>query len=261
MILIAPAKINLGLNVFKKEKDFKKHRIYSLMTKIDELHDIVEIEENQQCSENVIQYYLDKNEFFIQDCIVSRTIKYLNEKFQLKNKYKISIKKHIPLGGGLGGGSSDAATVIKAIFKYENITLNELDLYDIALNLGSDIPFFLTEYKSGIVSNYGDKIQNFELPPKLKITVHIVNTSISTPIVFKEFENMDNKLDNINNYELFIKSINDESNIVLINDLQKPCFKLQPELENFWNEFSSLHDYITLTGSGATIIGLDYKKG
>ena len=151
MKIKAYAKINLCLKVFKKDNE-SKHQIDSVLLLYKKLFDTIKIKKNKTFS---ISYFYRKQKIEVENCLVTKTINYLKEKFQLDCNYKIIIKKKIPFGSGLGGGSSDAASIINFLIEGKEINL---DLRDIALKLGSDIPFFLSGYKIARARNYGELV-------------------------------------------------------------------------------------------------------
>jgi len=127
------AKINLGLEVLSKRND-GFHSISSVITKINLFDEItVEIANKNSISQKGI---LQKEN------IIFKVINYMQNKYKI-NKLNIFVKKNIPYSSGLGGGSSNAATVIKLINNLFNLNLDSKEIFDIGLLFGSDVPFFL----------------------------------------------------------------------------------------------------------------------
>ena len=118
--LISPAKINLNLKVINFDKELKKHKLSSKVA-IIKLHDVIEI--NQSNDLKVV--YRDKNrkKIIIKNDLVKKTIKYFDKKYQKKSKFNILVKKQIPVGYGIGGGSSNAASILKFLYKFHEINL------------------------------------------------------------------------------------------------------------------------------------------
>ena len=130
------AKVNLFLHVLNKRKD-GYHNISSLLSRID-LCDVITITESSKLE--IIYKGLQSKE--IVDDNILKLFTLLKEKDLIKNfNYKIIIEKRIPIGAGLGGGSSNVAAIIN-VLKDLNIFKDNVDIVSIARHLGSDIEFF-----------------------------------------------------------------------------------------------------------------------
>ena len=156
IIIKAPAKINLFLHILNKRDD-GYHNIKSGITFIN-LYDEVCIKKNNSM---IIQYsgtFKSSYDFF-EDCIIKKTLKFLN----LDNKVnlKINIKKNIPIQAGLGSASSNAVALIKGLEKLEIIKINKD--YKFYSQLGTDIPVFLYG-KNALVEGIGEKVFKHEFP-------------------------------------------------------------------------------------------------
>ena len=135
--ILAPAKINLCLRVGKRRED-GFHRVATLFAAID-LHDRLELEPSQA---TVV-------EGFAEDTLVRRALDALGE------TRLVRLEKRIPVAAGLGGGSSDAAAVLRALRGRRPVA----ELYQIARGLGSDVPFFLSGLETAIGTGRGDVLQ------------------------------------------------------------------------------------------------------
>ena len=128
------AKINLGLEILNKRND-GFHSIKTIMTKIS-LFDEIDIRKSSKNS--VIQAGIEEEKN-----LVTKILNFMQEKY-FDEKLEINIKKNIPYSSGLGGGSSNSASVIKGLNEYLRLNLDSKEMFDIALKFGSDIPFFLS---------------------------------------------------------------------------------------------------------------------
>ena len=99
---------------------------------------------------------------------------------------EINVKKNIPDGAGLGGGSSNAATMLIAINVLCDLNLSKEDLGNIGINLGADVPFFIYD-NTAIVEGVGEKITPIELAP-IKFLLCYTNIKISTKDVFTSYK-------------------------------------------------------------------------
>jgi 4-diphosphocytidyl-2-C-methyl-D-erythritol kinase len=132
----SPSKINIGLNVVEKRND----GFHNLQTVF---YPLLLSDKITFCKSNKLEF--NSNSDFLKnldDNLIIKAIKFIGEKSGVEIKVKIYVEKLIPIGGGLGGGSSNAATALKAINKLFSLELNYETLAEIALELGSDVPFF-----------------------------------------------------------------------------------------------------------------------
>ena len=149
--LKSPAKINLALKIKEKRKD-GYHEIETIMQTID-LSDKVTIKKkNKGITVKTNIEALNNKENIAYKALLEM------KKYIGNDGIEIYIEKNIPIGSGLGGGSSNAATVIKGINKLFNLSLDNDTLYEIAEKLGSDVPFFILGGTS-FVTGRGDIIK------------------------------------------------------------------------------------------------------
>ena len=153
LILHCPSKLNLTLEVLKK-KDNGMHEIKSHFQLID-LCDVMHIEKSNAQQSSIrtnasIDIDSKKN-------LVYQAIEALSEYVSQELHCNIIIEKNIPIGGGLGGGSSDAAAALIGINKIFSLQLNVSELMKIGLKLGADVPFFVAG-KNAIASGIGEQL-------------------------------------------------------------------------------------------------------
>ena len=184
MSIKAFSKINLGLKIFKKEKKESKHQIDSIFILYKKLYDKIKISNNHKLE---IRYFFDKEPVLIKNCLIEKVLMWLQKQHNVNINFKIRVFKKIPMGAGLGGGSSDAAAVLNYICKKNNLILSQKDYEYIALNLGSDIPFFLTKYKFARVTHYGNRVEKIE-KIKVKIQLYLPDINNSTKRIFTLLE-------------------------------------------------------------------------
>ncbi len=168
----APAKLNLFLSIDHKRSD-GFHDITSLMLSVGIYDTLVFTEEP---SSEVELRVVEANSLLpqqtqVQTCIpcgednlVVRAIRLLQAKTGQHRGIRIQLTKRIPSEAGLGGGSSDAAATLFAANKLWQLGLSLNDLRDLAAELGSDIPFFLTESTSAICRGRGELIEPVPFP-------------------------------------------------------------------------------------------------
>ncbi len=150
MILTANCKINIGLYITEKRDD-GYHNLSSLFYPVKSLYDIIEIKPSNTLTFSQSGIAIDGD---IDDNLCVKAFNAFNRKHNISGA-EIHLHKQIPFGAGLGGGSSDAATVIIGLNQIYGTNLDSKELADIALEVGSDVPFFI--YNSPkIVSGRGE---------------------------------------------------------------------------------------------------------
>ncbi len=138
--IISPAKINLNLKVISFNEELKKHKLSSQIA-IIKLHDVIKIYQTNNLS---ITYRDNKDKkIYIKNDIIKNTIKYFDKKYKKKSKFNIIVNKQIPIGYGVGGGSSNAASILKYLYKFYK--LNPKNFLDDAPKLGSDVLLFYNQ--------------------------------------------------------------------------------------------------------------------
>lgn len=263
--LSAPAKINLYLYLFGKRPD-GYHALETLILPID-LKDEIIVEESETLSfhfkgENFQRADLQE------DNLILRAIKLFDQSFQTQSRFKITLKKNIPIAAGLGGGSADAA----AIFKYL-ANRHGKDIYAPAFlqkisNLGADIPACLKD-KPCLARGLGEVIESISAPlPTFTILLINPRVSVPTPAIFKAL-NMPEIADQSpslhlppiafeNNFEAFIAFLKSQK-----NDLEAPAISLFPTIKDVLHALKNQANCALsrLSGSGATCYGIFKDKG
>ena len=247
IIIKAPAKINLFLHVLNKRED-GYHNIKSGITFIN-LFDEVCIKKNNSM---IIQYsgtFKSSYDFF-EDCIIKKTLKFLN----LDNKVnlKININKNIPIQAGLGSASSNAVALIKGLEKLEIIKINKD--YKFYSQLGTDIPVFLYG-KNALVEGIGEKVFKYEFPKYFFLLVK-PETGFSTKKMYDKISRnlKDNNIANHNN-----NIVNDDD---YGNDFENIAIKENEEINQILKYLSSSEKCIfsQMTGSGSCCFAAYEKK-
>lgn len=241
--LIAYSKFNLFLNVLNFSSQHKKHEISSIFMLSKQYFDTITISQSKDILDLQIKY-LDKNnkQLNISDCIIQKTINFLENKYQKKVAAKIVIKKQIPVGSGLGGGSSDAAKIIEWFYRRYQIKSNQQVSYkDIALKLGSDIPFFLSRCKSAWVTGFGDKISPLKLC-EIEHRIIINKVKCDTKKIFERYRK------------------EKRTDIPYQNDLMPVVFKIYPQLHQEYLKLKQKHANLLMSGSGSAFVVLNKRE-
>ena len=246
--LIAPAKLNLNLSV----KDKLKNGYHSLESDVCflDLYDVINIEISNL---NKIKIS-DKSTFILKDeSILLKTLNYFNREFKNKNKFKVTLKKNIPIGAGLGGGSSDSATLLLGLRYFYNrnphnskkITLTKLK--EIGLKIGSDVPACIVG-KSLKLSGIGEKLEKIYVPKNYKFLLIYPNRTLSTKLVF---DNFDFRTEKYLNPMYFNK-------IKIYNSLKFVSQSIEPEIKKILKTLKSFEKIVAfgMSGSGSSCFGI-----
>ncbi len=247
----ANAKINLGLLVkFKREDGF--HEIESIFQEIDFGDEII-LKPNHGISftTNSDELKTEKNN----SCIQAAGI--LMREFSIDG-LSIELNKKIPIGAGLGGGSSDAMAVLKGGIKLYQSQIEDETISCFAAQLGSDVSFFLRG-KTAHVSGRGEIIQPIKIGLKYYVLLVMPGLKISTLWAYKSLgmhltkKDNDYKFKSSNLLGLTIGSLKK----IFHNDFEKSIFDAHPELANIKDLlYSEKADFSCLSGSGSTVFGI-----
>ena len=246
--LIAPAKLNLNLYV----KDKLENGFHSLESDICflDLHDEINIKLSNLNKITVS----NKSTFFLEDeQLLSKTLNYFNSEFKNDNKFSITLKKDIPIGAGLGGGSSDSATLLLGLRYFYNrnpyhtkkITLKKLK--EIGLKIGSDVPACIVG-KSLKLTGIGENLTKIYVAQNYKFLLIYPNKELSTRNVFNSFNFKNTKKTN----PMYFNKIK------IFNSLEFISQSIEPEIHNILNMLKSFKRIIAfgMSGSGSTCFGI-----
>ena len=246
MIVYPNAKINIGLNVLKKRDD-GYHELSSVFYPVTELCDILEILPDKRFSFSSSGLAIPGNSNI---CI--KAFELLKADFEIDN-VRIHLHKQIPIGAGLGGGSSDGAFALKALNKIFDLELSIIELEYYALQLGADCPFFI-ENSPKYITGIGDKMSNINLdlsPYKLKFIFPELHISTD-----EAYGGITPKIPETNLLDLINLSIKDWKGRVK-NDFEISAFKTHPQLPKMKEKlYADGAIYVSMTGSGSVIYGV-----
>lgn len=181
LTLSSPAKINIYLHITGKRNDG-----YHLLDTVFQLVNIYDkITLNLRNDGNIVLHtpieYLPNEQH-----LAVRAANLLQFMTQSSFGADIWVDKHIPLGAGLGGGSSNAATTLMGLNKLWNCGLHSKQLQDLGIQLGADVPFFCSQYGTAHAQGIGEVLTKIPTPSAYYVII-FPNTPISTQSVFKQF--------------------------------------------------------------------------
>ena len=251
------AKVNLGLKILDRLPD-NYHSIFTIMQEID-LYDTIQIQKNNSGNITIdcdgsIKVPNDDNNL----CI--KAAKLIFKNYHINHGVDISLTKNIPVGAGLGGGSSNGATILCELNRIFELNISNQNLHDLAFELGCDIPFFINGGIQ-ISEGKGEKLTKLDLDLTEYFMLLIHPTfNVSTKWAYSFFKN--NLVDNFEcdkfrsfqdnlDWELFE---NDFENII------KSTYPEVVEIRKILESQSSL--FVSLSGSGSTMFGVfkDFLK-
>lgn len=250
MVIFPNCKINLGLRILRKRAD-GFHDLETIFYPIP-LTDVLEIvrrEGNTQChiSGLPVSGPPESN-------LCLRAWHLLKKDFPSLPAVDIYLHKVLPMGAGLGGGSSDGAFQLRLLNEKFHLQLSPQTLKDYALQLGSDCPFFIDNVPS-FGTGRGEALEPVKLDlSQYYITLIHPGIHVNTGWAFSQLQ-----LNNINSYALLdiIQRPISEWKDNLVNDFEIPVFKQFPEIEAIKQQlYDSGAIYASMSGSGSTIFGL-----
>ncbi len=250
LTLNAPAKINLGLNIVSKRND-GFHNLETFFYPIKNLHDTIVFEKSEKFifDSNNSDLISDPNN------LILKAHSLIEETINRKLPIKITLIKKIPIGAGLGGGSSDAATTLVGLNNFFELNIKSEKLYELALLLGSDVPFFINA-KPAIGFSRGEILH--ESTNYIQNPIVIVNPEIhiSTKEAFSHIIPKESNFD----YNYFINTDNINYNFLsenLNNDFEKYVFSAFPEIAQIKELLEKAGAiYSAMSGTGSTVYGI-----
>jgi 4-diphosphocytidyl-2-C-methyl-D-erythritol kinase len=249
MRILSPAKINLHLRVGPRAPD-GFHPLLSWMCTVG-LHDTIEM---TTTTDPGIHLTCDHPDVPIDATnLIIRAGQALNPNLGAE----VSLQKKIPLGGGLGGGSSNAAFALTGFNQLWNLNLSNDRLAAIASQLGSDVPFFL-HGPSSICEGRGERVTPIPRLAAKYAVLFFPNLSMSTPAVYRRFDEMnlgsDTAIHHHPNWQSWSNLAATDLLKVLINDLEPPAFSLCPELAELRTRVEQkIAQPVRMSGSGSTL--------
>jgi len=246
--LESPAKVNLRLEILNKRKD-GYHELRTVFQKIS-LHDTLHFSLKK---EKGISIATDHPNLPVgKTNLVYQAAQSMLKASDYQGGVHIEIKKQIPLGAGLGGGSSNAATTLKALNQLLKRSLSKRKLMEMGLEIGADVPFFIWE-GAAIGSGIGEKLKKVTLPDLQYVLIY-PNFEVSTRWAYQNFVLTNQRIHF--NLHKFLKTPEGISSI-LFNHLEEVVSRKYPQIEVMKNSLLSRGALGALmTGSGPTVFGL-----
>jgi 4-diphosphocytidyl-2-C-methyl-D-erythritol kinase len=239
---LAPAKINLYLHILGRRPD-GFHELETLMAPIS-LADTVDIE----LAPGDIEFTCsDPSLSDAKENLVAKAAQLFLDEFKLETGIRIHLEKRIPVGAGLGGGSSDAAATLLCLRKLTGVNCPDEKLAELAARLGSDIPFFIYG-RPAVCRGRGEIVEPIALKKHFHGLLVHPGFGVSTPWAYKTYAQNPQRGD----------AGRDFDGIILRNDLEPPAFSKYPWLPTVKSWFRGQPGVLDalMSGSGSSVFAL-----
>ena len=256
MVVFPNAKINIGLNITGKRAD-GYHDIESVFFPL-KIRDVLEINPSLNSPQEIT--YNQSGKIIEGDLASNLCIKayyLLKRDYPSLQPINLHLHKAIPMGAGLGGGSSDGAFMLKLLNDVFELKIGEEKLIDYALQLGSDCPFFIKN-TTCFASGRGEILDPIDLNlDNYKILVINPGIHVNTGWAFSQITVQNNHQDLINKIKQPILHWKE----TIINDFEVPVFEKYPVIKNIKDSMYN-HGalYTSMSGSGSSVYGLFHKN-
>lgn len=256
-LMVSPAKINLGLSVVGRRPD-GYHQIESVFWPLS-LADTIEIEETERNSV-AVQWATDAPVCQALPRMEENVVFKLLQNIPTKTQFRVSIQKRIPIGGGLGGGSSNAGAVLR--FLKQN-HLKQSTVEELALSLGADIPFFLDPVPTW-VTGIGEKREPLRIQKSILDSWSFIlifpPVQCITKTVFKNFNTSGKRFSIATTFPIG-KELNENDLLSYLssahNDLEHIVEQAEPVVGEVLRMLAKTAPiYSGLSGSGATCFAI-----
>ncbi|MFH0911881.1 MAG: 4-(cytidine 5'-diphospho)-2-C-methyl-D-erythritol kinase [Planctomycetota bacterium] len=249
----APAKVNLFLEVVRKRAD-GYHDIESVFHEL-ELEDRLCFRRRE---DEELRLVCDAEDLATDGTnLVLRAARLLKEKTGCRLGADIALQKRIPMNAGLGGGSSDAAAVFKALNALWDLDLTVSELGALGTEIGSDVPFFLYG-GTCLCRGRGDLVEPLAFAPVLELVLVFPEWGISTGRAYAALEGGETGARTPNPFLSALRK-GDLPGIAsqMFNRFEEAVFRMEPRQEALYRALSAL-DFLAvrMTGSGSTFFGL-----
>jgi 4-diphosphocytidyl-2-C-methyl-D-erythritol kinase len=247
-IIKSYAKVNLSLEILKKEKNF--HVLQTVICCLQHYYDVLTISPATKFDVESSGKYL-----FNGDNILEKVAFLCKKEFDCNINFNVKIQKNIKTGGGLGGGSSNAATFLHFLLKQNNIYLNQKAFCEFAFKIGADVPFFFNHYPK-ICKNYGEVLSDltFNIPNNLFVVIVVPDFEVKTKEVFSFL--------NHSQFQPKSKFINFDDVVKSQNPFLNIALQLKPNVKEVLESLLQIEGCIKvdISGSGSCFFGLFTKE-
>ena len=251
MVLMAPAKVNLTLEVLGQRAD-GYHELASVFATVD-LRDRVRVAPWRELDVRIAPAVGAA----AGDDLASRAVRALAEASARPAVAHVRVRKRIPVASGLGGGSSDAGAVLRGLSRAWR--LDGLDLAPVAARVGSDVPFFVSGAAYALVRGRGELVEALPAPDPMWIALVQLREHVSTALVFGAYRAKPSKGERS---AKLAKALRDRKVTVaairesLHNDLLEAAERVAPAIADARKTASAMGIDLAMSGSGPSLFAL-----
>ncbi|MCX5709510.1 MAG: 4-(cytidine 5'-diphospho)-2-C-methyl-D-erythritol kinase [Candidatus Omnitrophica bacterium] len=265
MVLKAYAKLNLFLQVLKPKRKDNYHNLVTLFERID-LFDSITLKKRADKKIRII--CSDSSVPSGEDNLCFRAARLLQDTCGVNIGVDIVIKKRIPVGAGLGGGSSDAATILLGLNKLWGLNLSLSRLVSLSGKIGSDVPFFLYDTPFALGTSRGDKITPLGNMKKVRLWHLLVvpKRHVSTPLIYRKFDRFSGLTRPAYNVKILTSALKKKPVVLrrglLFNNLEAVTRKEFPQVDRLKAKLQNLIGFnsVLMSGSGPAVFGILRSK-
>ncbi|MSQ47261.1 MAG: 4-(cytidine 5'-diphospho)-2-C-methyl-D-erythritol kinase [Deltaproteobacteria bacterium] len=263
MRMLAPAKVNLYLRITGRRAD-GYHLLDSVMVPVSLCDEIEVTTENhiERAIESRIRISCDDPALPTDETnLAYKAAALFCQEAGIVTEIAIILRKRIPFGAGLGGGSSDAATVLKSLNQMFSQRFSEQQLRALALRLGADVPFFIP-CQPARVEGIGEILTSVPpLPPRWLVIV-VPPFSVSTPWAYRQFDELPARRVDVVSADLQRLACGQWPPLsCLVNDLERAVVPTYPAVRDTKERLVQAGaDGTLMSGSGSSVFGIFSRK-
>ncbi len=247
----AYAKLNLCLDVVKRLPD-GYHDLRMIMVPID-LFDTIDITFDTTTTIQANRRYLPNDD---RNTII-KAINGLRERYGFSDQFRIKLNKNIPSQAGLGGGSADAAIVIKTMNALLDLKMDQDEMMAYGKTIGADVPYCIIN-KPALVSGIGDKVESFSFVCPFYLFLVKPRKGVSTKLAFGNLDYDNLKHPNADRLKNELLACNYSGIIANMgNDLEQSALRLVKDIFTLKQELLDFgFDHAMMSGSGSTVFAI-----
>lgn len=252
------AKINLSLHI-KGQREDGYHYLDSVVLPTT-IHDVVEVSVNRYAKSTTVVCdlpFLQRNHHNI----CQKAVEVMRAHYGFEENFEIRIHKLIPVAAGMGGGSSNAACVIRAVNKLLKLNATDEELRKIGLELGADVPFFVKPQPVRMLG-VGEILEPITVAKDYYILLIAPNKGLATKDVYGAYDKLNVEK---GTSDQLIKDLaeGNETNVIngVVNELYPAALSIYPDLEKEMDKVRALGaEIVSMTGSGSAFFALSRDK-